>query len=168
MRSLGGLTVGFPRAPVPDVDTMWAEVPVAVTDHDVADVPVMLTQGRPPERTDRVRGRRRATSPGDAPIMLMRTDGREYGDMPFGVSEPDGTFRTVGVPPGPYALVALAATHRLRTLAHGSRCCWTSRNVFDSAFDVGTADIQDVVVTVRLRMCTLSGNVRDGVGRVAS
>ena len=64
VRSLGGLTVGFPRAPVPDVDTMWAEVPVAVTDHDVADVPVMLTRAARAERTDRVRGRRRATTAG--------------------------------------------------------------------------------------------------------
>jgi hypothetical protein len=42
------------------------------------------------------------------------------------------------------------------------------RNVFDSAFDVGTSDIQDVVVTMRLRMFTLSGNVRDASGALRS
>ena len=167
VRSLGGLTVGFPRAPVPDVDTMWAEVPVAVTDHDVADVPVMLT------RAARLSGRivfedaAVQQPPGDAPIMLMRTDGREYGDMPFGVSEPDGAFRTVGVPPGPHA------SSRWRRLTGSVRWRTASvlldhRNVFDSAFDVGTADIENVVVTMRLRMCTLSGNVRDASGALRS
>ena len=86
--------------------------------------------------------------------------------MPFGISETDGAFRTVGVPPGPYALVALPAptsSVRWRTAS----VLLDHRNVFDSAFDVGTADIQDVVVTMRLRMCTLSGNVRDA-SRVAA
>ena len=88
---------------------MWAEAPVTVTDHDVTDVPVMLTKAA------RLSGRIvfedavGQQAPGDAPIILMRADGRDYGDMPFGVSETDGAFRPIGVPPGPHALVALPA-----------------------------------------------------------
>ena len=161
--SFGGIAFGSPYTPVPRADTMWAEAPVTVTDHDVTDVPVMLTKAA------RLSGRivfedaAAQQAPKDTPIILMRADGREYGDMPFGVSEADGTFRTVGVPPGPYALVAFPA------LTSSTRWRMTSvllggRNVVDAPFDVGTTDITDVVVTLRLRMCTLSGNVRDASG----
>jgi hypothetical protein len=161
--SLGVFTMGALHAPVPEGDTMWADVPVSVTDHDVTDIPVVL------QRAARVSGRivfDDAPVPQpleDAPIYLVRADGRAYGDLPFGVSEPSGAFHTIGVPPGPYALIAFPSVMspfnwRLSSVQLGGR------NVADSTFDIGTTDITDVVVTMRLRVSTLSGYVRDSSG----
>ncbi|HKW02214.1 MAG TPA: carboxypeptidase regulatory-like domain-containing protein [Vicinamibacterales bacterium] len=163
--SSSGIAIGSPRAPVPLVDTLWAEMPVTVTDHDVLDLPVTL------QRAARLSGRMDfEDAPGkqvleDAPVFLVRTDSRQYGDMPFGVTEADGTFRTVGVPPGPYALLALPPLGPAFS-ATGWRMASVlvnGRDVADHAFDVGTTDIADVLVTLR-RLASLSGFVRDASG----
>jgi hypothetical protein len=163
MSSLGTWTMGAPHALVPDGDTMWADVPISVTDHDVTDIPVVL------QRAARLSGRivfedaPVQQPPGDAPIFLMRADGHAYGDMPFGVSEASGAFHTIGVPPGPYALVALQAIMSPFNWRMAS-VLLSGRNVANSTFDIGATDIIDVVVTMRLRVSTLSGYVRDSSG----
>lgn len=155
-----GLRIGLPRTPMPAVDTMWAEVPVTVTDRDVTDLPVTL------RKAARLSGRVvfdpafGKQTPGDAPIILIPADAREDDDLPFGVSDADGTFRTVAVPPGPYTLIALSSVQgptdwRMTSVSMGGR------EVADLPIDIGTADITDVVVTMRRPLGTLTGVVRD-------
>jgi len=161
--SLGYWIMSAPHAPVPEGDTMWADVPVSVTDHDVTDLPIVL------QKAARLSGRivfedaPVPQPPGDAPIFLVRADGRYYGETSFGVSEASGDFHTIGVPAGPYVLMAFPSISnplgwRLSSVQIGGR------NVADSAFEMGAADITDVVVTMRLRASTLSGYVRDSSG----
>jgi hypothetical protein len=94
----------------------------------------------------------------------MRADSREYGDMPFGVSETNGAFRTVGVPPGPYTLIALPAPFGGPTHWRMASALVGGRNVADTQFEIGDTDVTDVLVTMRLRVGTLSGTVRDASG----
>ena len=162
--SFGRLTLGFPREPVPLVDTLWAEMPVTVTDHDVTDLPATL------QRAARLTGRvvfddaSVNQTPGDAPVILLRTDGRDDGDRPYGFTEADGTFRTVGVPPGRYALVALPPPNAIAaTTWRMASTLMNGHDLIDRSFDVGTTDISDVVVTLR-QVTTISGTVRDASG----
>ena len=110
LQSGSRLVIRPDAAPIPSLATLWADFPITVTDHDSAvNLPITLREAA------RVRGRvifedasPSMTSAPFAPIVVHRVDGRDDGNMPLGGNEPDGTFRTVGLAPGAYALFALS------------------------------------------------------------
>ena len=98
-----------PLPPVPEEPTLWAEASLAVADADV-NVEMDL---RPAGRFE---GRVAFESPnmGLSPeqlqgslILVAPVDGRPVGASfaPMGLVSPDGSFKTVGFPPGSYSLV---------------------------------------------------------------
>jgi Carboxypeptidase regulatory-like domain len=101
-----GLLVPERLALVPDGATLWASKRVDLVDDDVAVV-LQLQQGV------RVSGRVVFTGPAPKPdpsllrtrgIYLRSVDVPAFHNGPLGPAREDGTFQTVGVPPGRYVL----------------------------------------------------------------
>jgi len=154
--------------PIPDDPALYADTPVAVADADVNDVVVMLQHGgRLSGRVefDGTRDRPDATALPRIPIILERADsaGPTYvpgqpGMMPVppGRVDEKGAFKTYGQPPGRYLLrvgAPFVGWVLKSTMLEG-------RDISEVAFDLGTSDISNIVITFTDRPTKLTGVVR--------
>jgi hypothetical protein len=150
-------------SPLPDAETLWGEVSFLV-DRDVQrlDATVRL------ERGARIHGRvefSHAPGENDAveqPRIAVLVDPGDGSVLPQREAAPlqaDGTFRTVGLPPGQYqvGLTPLVGWSLERIMVAGVD--WTGRPV-----DVGSLDVRDVVLRLTDRPPTVTGMVLDASG----
>jgi hypothetical protein len=155
----------------PSMD-LWATADLSIAGLDMTGVvlrlaPGMKVSGRivaeattQPAPTDFSTGNVRLMSPPSAGMSL---------GVPPGLTNADGTFTFVGVPPGLYYLGA--------NLMGGTpaRPAWTAksatvngRDILDTPLDVRPGeDVANVVVTFTDRLTTLSGSLTDQAGRPA-
>jgi protocatechuate 3,4-dioxygenase beta subunit len=163
--STGGVSAQPP--PIPDDSTLAAEVPVAVTGSDVADVLVTLQHGA------RVTGRFEfdgnaerpdATALTRIPIVLDRADAvintTAFTSTPPGRGDESGGFKTYGMAPGKYLI-------RVPNPPPG----WSLRSIVSEGRDVSevplelrSADLANVTITFTDRPTKLTGTVRAGNG----
>ena len=155
-----------PIPPIPNEPALYADVPIAVADADVKDVIVPLQRG------GSVSGRVEFDGTADRPdadalsrigILLNSLDngplfnaGFVFSDSSLGRVEATGAFKTYGQAPGRYVL---------RTLRVPSG--WTlksatvqGRDIADAPFEIGAADIGNVVITFTDRPTKLTGSAR--------
>lgn len=172
-----GQTFGFPTsergnaiAPAPVAPTFWASAPVIVGDADITGVEAAVQQGatiwgrvefdasddRPP--IDQIRR---------TPLIVVESSRSDLGSFPAGAIDADGRFRMVNLPPGQYAI-------RLLPIVDGGLRGWTTasvrqgdRELSGAAFELGTTDIRDLVITLTTRLAKVAGVVRDDAGRAA-
>jgi hypothetical protein len=141
-----------PLESLPTEPTLWADVPVTVSDRD-EDVVVSLAEGA------RIRGRIEFDGAAMPPLnnyqsvlFVHAADGHRV-DL-RGRVEAGGLFETIGVPPGRYFLTAPAVEGwQLKSLTVAGRDATTT------PIDIGHADVTDVVVTLARSETTLSGRV---------
>jgi hypothetical protein len=151
---------GAARPATPPGDTLWAEQALSVGDRSVAGVSMTLAKGV------RVSGRFEfdGTSQPPAPdamersiVSLSPAGGRR---LPIGFTAarplPDGTFTTMGYPPGRYFLSAGASAPgwSVKAIEIGGR------NVIDMPLTLGAEDIAGVVVRFGTLSSQLTGTVR--------
>jgi hypothetical protein len=158
-------------APAPITPTLWASAPVVVGDTDVTTVEAAIQQGAT------IRGHVRFDPAGDqptieqirrTPIIVIESSRPDLGWFPSGAIDADGGFRMVGLPPGHYAI-------RILPLFETGLRGWSTmsarlsgREVSGTAFELGTADILDLVITLTTRPATVTGVVRDDTGRTVT
>ena len=154
-------TTGDRRGPerlasIPDGPTWWAAERADVVDKDI-DVSIRLRQGV------RLRGRvvfEGSGPPPEPPVLptrgvyLRSLDHRFFGSVQLGSPREDGSFRTVAVPPGRYALGMLDAYDgfHLESITVGGR------DVAGVGFDLDR-DLDDAVLTFSSRATVVSGRV---------
>jgi hypothetical protein len=156
---------GGPPAPppVPADVTLWARMPLAVGDHDVSEVVVPLNAGarlsgrlafegmiEPPDRTI-VQRIGITLEPVDSGSPA-RTLEREVGHP-----DEDGTFRTIGVPPGRY-MIGLTSPPLGQWIFEGAT--YQGRDIASQAVDISDADLSGVVLTFTDRPATIGGRVQ--------
>lgn len=167
----GGSTVFFsgsteppPPPALPEAPTLFAAVPLAVSDSDISGLDVSLQSGA------RVSGRLAYEGTRDplTPDQLVRLtlsfdpiDGRSGPGMSgFGIFDATGQFKTVGLVTGQYIV-----------RANGNLSGWTlksvsvgGRDVSDEPLTIGSTDLTGALVTLTDHPSALSGAVRDSAG----
>ena len=149
--------------PAPAASTWWAERTIVITDHDELGVSLPMKEGL------RLSGRLQFDGSAAPPafdrfaifVASVDTLNGSRTNAPSGVAA-DGTFRTVGLSPGPYQLrlSGTVSPWRLKSVRADGR------DVTDIPIDVQDADIPDIVITLTdRRPGTLSGTVRTGSGQ---
>lgn len=147
-----------PLTELPPGPTLWAEMPVTVTDRDVAVTLNLQTGSRvhgrvdfdggvPPPALENLKGPFEALGLVVERADATRTDFR-------GAYLGDGRFSTIQLEPGRYLFLAYAPNPwRLKSVIH------EGRDIRDYPFEIGTADIRDVVVTFTDRRSAVRGRV---------
>ena len=176
---LGPLPPGHPvLPPLPPEPTLIADLPVVV-DGD-RDVSVSLT----PQHGARIRGRVLFKGVSErpetavlttVPVVVRPADGGGFGNtfdlrsaaIPQGRIEADGTFGSVGLPPGSYVVgllpgFAALGAWKLSAIESGGQ------DVLGKPLVLGSSDLTDVMLTLTDKPTVLSGSVVDGSSRPAS
>jgi hypothetical protein len=165
-----------PPPPLPTEPTLWATVPVSVTDAGVTGLSVSLRPGA------RISGRIAFEGTHDPPEadQLQRTSidiTPTTGGTPFQIAiapkrvETDGRFSSIGYPPGRYIVSASLASAPNPAGPPGVNTNWTLKSAtFDGhdvsaeGLEIGAEDIAGIVITFTDRQTELSGTVRDDKG----
>jgi hypothetical protein len=148
-----------PLRELPAGQTLWAEVPVTVVDRDMA-VTLNLRAGA------RVHGRVEFDGGTPPPPFEILRD--RFGGIGLVVERADGTrtdfrgallgadrFSTIQLEPGRYVFLPWAPNPwRLKSVTH------EGRDIRDYPFEIGSADIRDVVITFTDQPSTIRGQVR--------
>lgn len=149
-------------SPWADRATWWATQPLIVGDRDIADVHVALARGA------RIRGRFEFTTP-DAPppgnplIQLLRADGRRLTQIsitPVALNEAK-EFQSIELPPGQYQLAALVPIRKW----YFERALLNGRDISLNPFDLGSTDIDGILITFSNRPTEIRGTVRSADNR---
>jgi hypothetical protein len=154
----GGGRGGEVAPPAPSASTWWAAQQITIADRDEAGLVLALREGV------RISGRLQFEGTTPAPpaerfsVMAADVDGAAgfQTNTPSGAIA-DGSFRTVGLPPGRYSvsLVSTTGSWRLRSVRAGGR------DITDVPLDVDADDISDVVIALTDQpLASLSGSVR--------
>ena len=105
-------------------------------------------------------------------IAVRTAHMRHLGDVPFGGVEPDGSFHTIGLPPGRYIL-SMRPPLSLTTITDLTG--WYVRSVrvsgretIGEALELGSTDLANVELMLTKRQMALSGTVRSADGRPAA
>jgi len=157
--------------PIPAEPTLWADMPLTVSEQDMKDVVVTLSRGI------RVSGRLEfdgnATRPAPERLQMLAIDitasdnrAGVYGalgvDTPLiGRVDRDGTFTTYGLPAGRYLLSAdnVPAPWKFKAaLVNG-------KDISSFPFELRDRDIDSVVITLTDRPTRLSGSVHTDDGK---
>jgi protocatechuate 3,4-dioxygenase beta subunit len=164
MQGPNGPMLTAPRPPpaAPTEPTLYAQMPIAVSDADLAGLSVPLRIG--PRVSGRVEFDGTPSNP-SAPrtpqitVNLMPADGRfvSGGLMPA-VANADGQFTTMSVPPGRYLITASAPGWILKSATVNGR------DASEIPIDLETNDIGGVTLTLFNRPAQLSGTVHDARG----
>jgi hypothetical protein len=150
--------------------TNWtADVPVAVAGADPVEVSLPLSPGAS------IRGRVETAGPkpltageiAALSIIVRPADGVALGSVPATPVEADGTFSSIGLPPGDY-VIGLGPGAGLPVGWHATSVLAQGREVVAGKVALGAADVDGVVVRVSTRPASLVGSVRDSRGRPAS
>jgi hypothetical protein len=170
----GFSTLGFPSPEshqplekLADSPTFWADVTVAI-EPSMDDLQVPLQQGT------RIRGHVTfdASGPPPAPELLPTAAvvaapafGLPFPLLPLSRIETDGSFASVGLPDGPYAVTAF--------LLGSALSGWMTTSVkvagverFGAPLNLGREELSDVMVTVSDKRTQISGKVRDARERL--
>jgi hypothetical protein len=160
-------TPGAAPLRIPADPTLWASVPVGVTDADVTGVSVPLQQGARLSGRLEFDGTKERPDPQQllrVPIMIERFD-RSSGlgtVLPPGRVDESGAFTTYGLPGGKY-LVRIGGNppgYTLRSVMS------EGRDISDTPLDLGAADVGNIVITFTDRPTKLTGSVRGPDGNV--
>jgi hypothetical protein len=152
-----------PPSPVPADATLWARMPLAVGDDDVTNVIVPLRAGL------RMSGRIVFEGTTEQPdrsaiarvaILLQNADGspsiralaREAGH-----ADEDGTFRTVGVPPGRYVVGITGPPLGGGWVFKGAT--YQGRDIADTPVEMNADDVPGVILSFTDRPAALEGTV---------
>ncbi|HYN06913.1 MAG TPA: carboxypeptidase-like regulatory domain-containing protein [Vicinamibacterales bacterium] len=149
--------------PFPTEPAYSASVPITVNGLETASLTVTLRPGA--TISGRIEFDGAAAPPGSDQfgrllISVLPEEPMTPGQSMRARVEPDGTFRTVSLPPGKYRLrlSPLASWTPMSAMSNG-------RDLFDEALDLDTADVTDVVVTFSDRpFASVSGTVRNAQG----
>jgi hypothetical protein len=152
-----------PPAPLPAEPTLWAALPVQTGGDPITGLLVTLQTGsrfvgrvefegsaeRPPaDQLQRIR------------IMPTPLDGfPPSGNRPAFI-EADGRFGTIGMPGGRYVLRVTSAPKGWTVKS----ATWRARDLLDLPAEIGTSDIDGIVVTFTDRRTDLSGTVTGSSG----
>jgi uncharacterized protein (DUF2141 family) len=152
---------------IPTEPTLWASVPVGVTDTDVTGPSVVVQSGaRLTGRLefDGLNERPDAQALVRVPVMIERADRNAApgGTIPPGRVEESGTFKTYGIPGGKY-LVRVGSAPPGWTLRSVTS---EGRDISDTPLDVGSADVANILITFTDRQTKLTGVVRGAGGNV--
>jgi len=147
-----------PLKELPAGPTLWAEMPVTVTDRDVA---VTLNLQAGPRLHGRVEFDGRLPPPplekGPGPfgaigLVVERADASRTDFR--GAYLGDGRFSTIQLEPGRYLFLAWGLKDwRLKSVVH------EGRDIRDYPFDIGSTDMRDVVLTFTDRRSAIRGRV---------
>jgi hypothetical protein len=166
MGSALGRGNGPPLAPLPAAPVLWASVPIAVDDKNLDNVVIPLLPGA--RISGRVVFEGAAAKPTEdvllsTPVMAMSADGREPGMLPASGIRADGSFQTIGLPPGHYQVMFLftGPGWSLASIDVGGR------EMISQALELGTADLANVVSKFTDHPSQLSGTVKDESGKPA-
>lgn len=142
-----------------------ADVPVAVAGTDPVDVSVSLSPGASIRGRVEMAGLKpmAAGQMEELSVVIRPADGVALGAVPAAPVEADGTFRSVGLPPGDYVigLGQGAGWHVASVLARGVE-------VVADKVALGGADLDGVVIRLSDRPASLTCFVRDSRGRPVS
>jgi hypothetical protein len=143
-------------ATIPDGPTWWASERVDVLDKDV-ELSVRLRQGVRLGGRVVFEGSKSKPHPSVLPtrgVYLRSLDHRFFAPVPLGSPQEDGTFRTIAVPPGRYALGMPDAYEgfHLESITVGGR------EVGGLGFDLDR-DVEDAVLTFSSLATVVSGRV---------
>jgi hypothetical protein len=155
-----GSSVGLAAAP-PAEPTFWAEQDLSVGTNDVENLSLTLAAGA------RVMGRMEFEGSAERPtaadmerlgVSLARVDGQRVAlGLSTARASSEGTFTTMGYPPGRYFISANAPPRggwSLKSVEVGGR------NVLNAPFDLGTEDVSGVVVRFSDATTEVTGTVR--------
>lgn len=152
-------------AELPDQPTLWAEVPVAVSQQSLAELTVPLQEGLKVSGTVSFLGSAEqptAEARSGISISLEPADGRTAGltSVARGRVDETGTFTTIGVPAGKYVLRVSGAPQgwSLRSALFGGR------DITESAVTLAADSATGVALTFTDRPSSVNGNVRDALG----
>src|SRR5579862_1471899 len=168
-----GAPAGRGAGPAPAVQDLWAEMPIAVDGHDLADVSLTLQPGMtisgkvvfdgqtPPPDVTRVR----------VSLQLPPTSGPRLG-IPQATVNADGTFEMAGVTPGQYRLDAYSpgiALVNSNTPAWSLRAATLNgRNLSDVPFELRpNENLSGVTIAFTDNTTEISGTLFDTAGRPA-
>ena len=160
---------GQPVGPLPPTPTVWAELPVTVSDRDLEGVTIVARPGA--RISGRVEFRGASAQPTSqqllaTPVAVMTADVRNFGLVPVGRVESDFRFTTVALPPGRYAVepwptpallgsFAWSETWRLESTLHQGQV------VTGGLITVGDTDVEGVTTVFSDSRTELAGVVRD-------
>jgi hypothetical protein len=93
------------------------------------------------------------------PVEIRPADGHDIGQIPQARVEPDGTFRSAGLPPGDYVIrvqpsVAGFANWSMSAASYGGR------DVLGDALHVDSADLTGIDIVLADRRASVAGQVR--------
>jgi hypothetical protein len=150
---------------------LWATQPVTTTDRDVADLAVVLR----PSLTVSGRIDFQGTSPRPAAAqfraLALALDPADGSTTRLALNiDPDGTFRNVTLPPGPYYVRVIGTTAPLGGRSAAAGLPWTQKSAMFEGKDVSDVplvldrDAEGIVVTFTDRPASLTGIVRNVQG----
>ena len=155
---------GPPLAPLPSAPALWAETPLMVENKNVEGLTVALLPGA------RIRGRVLFDGAAEKPdaatlastlVMTMSADGRDLGMWPASGVGSDGSFESVGLPPGAYEVMVFLNTRTWSTASVNV----AGQDVTGTPITLGSEDLSGVVLTFTDRPSQLSGVVTDDAGK---
>jgi protocatechuate 3,4-dioxygenase beta subunit len=164
MTGRAGLRDGPPLAPIPKAPALWADTPVTVENKNVEGLSVALAPGA------QIRGRVLFEGAAEKPdaatlastmVLTMSADGRELGMLPASGVGTDGSFESVGLPPGAYEVMVFlnSSTWSIASVTVAGQ------DVTGTPLTLGSDDLNGVVLTFTDRPSQLSGVVTDDAGK---
>jgi hypothetical protein len=138
--------------------TLWADVPVSVSDRDVTDLVVPLADGASVEGRLVFEGTPPAAAAIQKTTVGLTPVDREVHGM-FGLAmppDPAGAFVTTRYPPGRYFLTVTPPTGGWLVKSISV----AGRSLGQDPVTLAAADIRDVVVTLTTRTGSLAGSIR--------
>jgi protocatechuate 3,4-dioxygenase beta subunit len=169
----GGVSFGTPLGgpptlplPLPTDPTLWATLPVSVSEANVSGLAVSLRPGY------RVTGRVEFEGTRDRPtpeqiqrigVGLTPVDSRLSGVVAPGRISLDGQFRTLGFPPGKYVVTISPGSPGLEWTLKSAT--FGGRDVSDEPLEIAGSDVEGMVLVLTDRPTQLSGTVRTAQGQ---
>jgi hypothetical protein len=160
-RDSSDVTLGNPLPPLPATPTLVAERDVAVGSPGADAITlrlqpaasisgrVIFQDGQPPD----------ARELASMPMLIRPADGSMLGGIPATGIERDGTFRSVGLPPGDYVIIPLAAQAKPKESWNAIAMTSGGTDVLGGPIRLEMGSVSDVLVTMSTKSAEVSGRV---------
>ena len=156
------IAAGDPVPKLPSAPTLYDERDVTVSAQALEEVvlrlrpaatiggKVVFQDGNQPDPNDLAK----------IPVLIRPADGSDLGGIPQARIESNGTFRSVGLPPGDYVITPLIS--RVRMSETWTTVALTSggTDLLGGAVRLDSSDVTDVQVVLSTRPAEVSGTVR--------